>query len=72
MIIHYIIEENIFRTAGKLKCYIKDCFKINGKQTIKIPKKGEYNKFKNYEKNVDFESISVPKDNGKQKNPIES
>ena len=28
-----------FETAEKLKCYIKDCFKINGKQTIKIPKK---------------------------------
>ena len=30
-----------FRTAEKLKCHIKDCFKINGKQTIKMPKKGE-------------------------------
>ena len=31
-----------FRTSEKLKCCIKDCFKINGKQTIKMPKKGEY------------------------------
>ena len=33
-----------FRTAEKLK----DCFKINRKQTIKMPKKGEYIKFKNF------------------------
>ena len=26
--------------------HIKDWFKINGKQTIKMPKKGEYVKFK--------------------------
>ena len=30
----------------------KDCLKINGKQTIKMPKKGEYVKFKNFEKNI--------------------
>ena len=41
-----------FRTAGKLKCHIKDCFKINGKQTIKMPKKGEYVKSKNFERKV--------------------
>ena len=29
---------------------MKDCFKINGKQTIKVPRKGEYVKFKNFEK----------------------
>ena len=29
---------------------MKDCFKINCKQTIKVPKKGEYVKFKNFEK----------------------
>ena len=28
-----------FRTGEKLKCHIKDCPKINGKQTIKMPKK---------------------------------
>ena len=27
------------RTADILQCHIKDCFKVNGKQTIKIPKK---------------------------------
>ena len=68
-----------FRTAEKLKCHIKDCFKINDKQTIKMPKKGAYIKFKDFERKikspfmiyVDFESILVPKDNGKQ-NPNES
>ena len=47
MIIHYIVEENIFCryyllafvTEETLKCHIKDCFKINGKQTIKMPEK---------------------------------
>ena len=29
----------VFRTAEKVKCHIKDCCKINGKQRIKIPKK---------------------------------
>ena len=41
---------------------------------IKMPKKGEYVKFRNFERNikspfmiyVDFESIVVPQDNGKQ------
>ena len=67
-----------FRTTEKLTCHIKDCFKINGKET-KIPKKGEYIKFKNYERKikssliyVDFESILVPEDNGKRKNLNES
>ena len=67
------------RTAKKLKCHIKDCFKINGKQIIKLPKKIEYIKFKNcgrktkspFMNYVDFESIVVPDDNVKQ-NPDES
>ena len=41
-----------------------------------MPKKGEYVKFKNYERKIksafiiyaDFESILVPEDNGKQTN----
>ena len=33
-------------TEEILKGYIKDCFKINGKQRIKMSKKGEYVKFK--------------------------
>ena len=53
MIIHCIAEENIFVvsvyiTKEILKHHIKDCFKINSKQTIKLPKKGEYVKFRNF------------------------
>ena len=40
-----------FSTQEILKHHIKDCFKINGKQRIIIPKKDEYVKFRNYEKN---------------------
>ena len=32
--------------------HIKDCFKINGKQMIKLPKKDEYVKFKNFERKI--------------------
>ena len=57
----------------------KDCFKINGKQRIIMPKKGEYVKFKNYERKIkssfiiyaDFESILLPEKNEKQ-NPEKS
>ena len=63
-----------FRTAANLKCHLKDCFKINGKQTIKMSKKDEYIKFKNFGRKIkspfmfyaDFESILVPEDNGMQ------
>ena len=68
-----------FITAEMLKPYIKDYFKINDKQTIKMPKKGEYVKFKSFERKIklpfmiyaDFESILEPGDDGKQ-NPNES
>ena len=40
------------RAAGKLKCHIKDYFKINGKKTINMPKKGEYNKFDNFGRKI--------------------
>ena len=67
-----------FHYRRNIKCHIKDCFKINGKQTIKMPKKDEYVKFKNFERRIksafmiceDFKSILVPEDNGKQ-NPNE-
>ena len=60
MIIHYIVDENIFccyclhafSTEEMLKHHIKDCFKINDKQRIMIPKKGEYVKFKNCERKI--------------------
>ena len=63
-----------FRTAEKLKFHIKDYFKINGQQTIKMPKKGGYIKFKNFGRKIkspfmiyeDFESMLVPDDKGKQ------
>ena len=53
---------------------MKDCFKINGKQTIKMPKKGEYVKFSSFERKIkflfmiyaDFKSILLFEDNGKQ------
>ena len=37
-----------FRTAENLKCHIKECFEINGKQTIDTIKKVEYMKFKSF------------------------
>ena len=53
MIIHYISEGNIFAiTEEILKCHIKDWFKINANQTIKMTKKGKYVKFKNSERKI--------------------
>ena len=57
-----------------MKRLIKDCFKINGNQTIKMPKKDEYVKFKTFERKIkssfiiykDFGSILAPEDNRKQ------
>ena len=43
--LHAFIREEI------LGCHIKDCFKINVKQTITLHKKCEYVKFKTFEKN---------------------
>ena len=46
------MEENICRycfiTEEILKGHIIDCFKINGKQRMITPKKGEYVKFKKF------------------------
>ena len=39
-----------FRKAEKLKCHIKDCFKVIGKQTINMSEKGKYVKFRNCER----------------------
>ena len=57
-----------FSTEEILKRHIKDCFKIDGKQGIKMPKNGEYLKLKNFERKIkapfmtyaDFENILVP------------
>ena len=62
-----------FRTEEKLKCHIKNCFKIKDKQT-KMYTKGEYIKLKNFGRKIkspfmsyaDFESILVPENDGKQ------
>ena len=49
-------EKNVFAkhfsTEEILNHQIKDCFKINGKQRINIPKKGEYVRFKHYERKM--------------------
>ena len=74
---HYFLHA--FITKRILKRHIRDCFKINGNQTIKMPKKDESVKLKNFERKIktpfkiyaDFEIILVPEDNGKQ-NPNES
>ena len=55
-----------FSTEEISRRHIKDYFKINGKQRVIMPKKGEYVKFKNYERKIkspyiiyaDFENIS--------------
>ena len=59
----YFLQD--FSKAEILKSHVNDCFKINGKQMIKMPKIGEYVRFKNYENKMklpfiiyaDFESI---------------
>ena len=63
-----------FSAAEELKNNVNDCFNINGKQRIKMPKEGEYIRLKNYENKIKspfmiyagFESILVPEDNEKQ------
>ena len=45
-----------FRTKEKLKCYIKYCLKINGNQTIKMPKYGEYIKLDNLRRKINHHS----------------
>ena len=62
-----------FSAEEALKCHVKDCFKINGKQRVRIPQRGEYvdsnimreikSPFVFY---ANFESVLVPEDNGKQ------
>ena len=57
MIIHYIVKENIFDViVYMLSLHIKDCFKINGKQRIIMPKKGEYVKFRNFKRKKPHQS----------------
>ena len=68
-----------FSSEEILKIHIKDCFKNNGKQTIRMSEKNEYNKFKNLGEKIkssfmvypEFESTLVPEDKAKQ-NPNET
>ena len=46
MLIYDSIEA--FRIVEKMKRQIKNCFKINDKQSIKMPKKDQYIKLKNF------------------------
>ena len=41
-----------FSTEEILKCHIKDCFRINCKQRMKMPKKGEHAIFKNFARKI--------------------
>ena len=85
IIVLYVVVNNIFVVIAYkhsvqeiLKCHIKDCFKINGKQRIIMPQKVEYVKLRNYERKIkspfiiyaDCERILMPEDNKKQ-NPKE-
>ena len=71
--LHAFILEEI------LKRHIKEHFKINSKQRIIMPKKGEYVKLRSFKRKIkspfmiyaDFESILVPEDRG-NKNPNNS
>ena len=61
----YVLQA--FSTEEILKPHVKDWFKLNAKQRVKIPKKSEYVRFKNYERKrkspvmiyADFEYILV-------------
>ena len=74
-----VIVYQAFSTEEILKRHIKNCLRINDKQRIIMLKRGEYNKFKTYDRKIKspliiyagFESILVAEDNRKQ-NPEES
>ena len=63
-----------FITEVILNSLIKSCFKLNSRKRIIMPKKDEYINFRPLQRKIklpliiyaDFESIPVPKDNGKQ------
>ena len=62
-----------FSSEEILKSHIKDCFKINCRQRIIMPKIGEFLKFRNHKRKIkssliiyaDFASTLVPENNGK-------
>ena len=59
-----------FSTKEILKCHVNDCFKVNGKQRIRMAKKSV--RFKNYERKIkspfmnyaNLESVLVPEESG--------
>ena len=63
-----------FTNVQILEKHVNDYFEINGKQMIKVTKKGEAVKFKNYAGKIkssificaNFKSILVSENNGKQ------
>ena len=57
---HYCLQA--FSTEEISKCHLKDCFKINDKQMINMPKKGQVF--------ASFESILVSEKNGKQNSEV--
>ena len=69
-----VIVYQTFSTEEILKSHIKNCLRINDKQRIITLKRGEYNKFKNFDRKIKslliiyagFESILVAEDNRKQ------
>ena len=58
--IYYIVEENnfvviVYTLLVRQKYYksnVNDCFKINRKQMVKIPKQGENVRYENYERKI--------------------
>ena len=45
---HYCLQA--FSAAEIVKYCANHCFEINGQQVIKMPERGEYVRFKNYER----------------------
>lgn len=52
-----------FSTTEILKCHMNDCFKINGKHMIKMPKKDKYKRKIESPFMIYAESILVPDNN---------
>ena len=63
---HYRLQA--FRTAEKLKCHIKHCFKLMINKLLRCLRRVNILNLKNF---ADFKSILAPENNGKQ-NPTES
>ena len=67
-------NQSFFSIAEIKTTRVNNCFMINSKQMIKMPKKGECFTFKSYKRKIksrfviyaDFECIIIPKDNEKQ------